>query len=73
LFEIADDIIEIKSSCRCGLKKASINARFDENNRIITEGSQVEIGGNEKYKAICRKCWKDKIRDEIDIEYNGSE
>lgn len=65
LFEIADDLEEIKSSCECGEKKASINARFDENCEIITEGSQVEIGGNDKYKAICRKCWKDKIRDKM--------
>lgn len=66
LFEIADDIEEIKASCECGEKKTSINARFDENGEIITEGSQVEIGGNEKYKAICRKCWKDKVRDKLD-------
>ena len=65
LFEIADDLEEIKSSCECGEKKASINARFDEKGEIITEGSQVEIGGNDKYKAICRKCWKDKIRDKM--------
>lgn len=65
LFEIADDIEEIKSSCSCGEKKTSINARFDENGVIVTEGSQVEIGGNDKYKAICRKCWKNKIRDKM--------
>lgn len=65
LFEIADDLEEIKSSCECGEKKSSINARFDENGEIVTEGSQVEIGGNDKYKAICRKCWKNKIRDKM--------
>ena len=65
LFAIADDLEEIKSSCECGEKKSSINARFDENGEIITEGSQVEIGGNDKYKAICRKCWKNKIRDKM--------
>ena len=68
LFEIADDLEEIKSSCECGEKKTSINARFDENGEIITEGSQVEIGGNDKYKAICRKCWKNKIRDKMKKE-----
>jgi thymidine kinase len=65
LFEIADDLEEIKSSCECGEKKTSINARFDENGEIIIDGSQVEIGGNDKYKAICRKCWKNKIRDKM--------
>ena len=39
LFELADDIEEIKSSCSCGDKKTSINARFDENGEIITEGA----------------------------------
>ena len=65
LFEIADDIEEIKATCSCGEKKTSINARFDENGDIITEGTQVEIGGNDKYKALCRRCWKNKIRDKI--------
>lgn len=70
LFEIADDIEEIKSSCECGEKKTSINARFDENGEMLTEGSQVEIGGNDRYRAICRKCWKDKIRDKINKKEN---
>jgi thymidine kinase len=65
LFELADDIEEIKSPCECGDRKTSINARFDENGEIITEGSQVEIGGNDKYKAICRRCWKNKVRDKL--------
>lgn len=65
LFELADDIEEIKSTCECGERKTSINARFDEDGEIVTEGSQVEIGGNDKYKAICRKCWKNKVRDKL--------
>ena len=65
LFEIADDIEEIKSTCECGENKTSINARFDENGEIIIEGSQVEIGGNERYRAICRRCWKNKVRDKL--------
>ena len=68
LFELADDIEEIKSTCECGDRKTSINARFDENGEIVTEGSQVEIGGNDRYRAICRKCWKDKIRDKMNKE-----
>ena len=62
LFEIADDIEEVKSTCECGERKTSINARFNENGEMVTQGEQLEIGGNEKYKAICRKCWKNKIR-----------
>ncbi len=70
LFELADDIEEIKSTCECGDRKTSINARFDENGEIVTEGSQVEIGGNDRYRAICRKCWKDKVRDKINKKEN---
>lgn len=65
LFELADDIEEIKSSCECGEGKTSINARFDDNGEILTDGDQIVIGGNDKYKGICRKCWKNKIRDKI--------
>lgn len=66
LFELADDIEEIKSTCECGERKASINARFDNNGEIITEGDQIMVGGNETYRAICRKCWKNKVRDKIE-------
>ena len=37
------------------------NARIDENGRIVTEGSQVMLGGNDSYIAMCHKCWKDAI------------
>ena len=73
LFELADDIEEIKSTCECGDRKTSINARFDEEGEIVTEGSQVEIGGNDKYRAICRRCWKNKIRDKIQKENEARE
>ena len=56
LFEIAESISEIKSVCTCGAK-ATVNARLDENGKIVTEGSQVLLGGNDRYVAMCRKCW----------------
>ena len=56
LFEIAQSITEIKSVCTCGAK-ATVNARIDGNGRIVTKGSQVCIGGNDRYVAMCRKCW----------------
>lgn len=59
LFEIADSIDEIKSTCSCG-RKTIVNARIDGNGEIITEGEQVEIGGNDRYIAVCRKCWRNK-------------
>lgn len=60
LFEIADSITEVKSVCDCG-KKAIVNARFDCNGNIVTDGAQVEIGGNEKYKSMCWSCWQKLI------------
>ena len=62
LFEIADSITEVKSICECG-KKAIVNARFDGNGNIVTDGAQVEIGGNEKYKSMCWSCWQKLINE----------
>ena len=59
LFEIADSIDEVKSTCTCG-RKTIVNARTDSRGQIVTEGEQVEIGGNERYMAVCRKCWRNK-------------
>ena len=56
LFEIADSIEEVKSTCTCG-RKTIVNARIDSEGRILTEGAQVEIGGNERYVSVCRRCW----------------
>ena len=61
LFELADSISEIKTVCECG-SKASVNARLDGNMRIVTEGDQVMLGGNDSYVAMCYKCWRKKIR-----------
>ena len=59
LFEIADTIDEIKSTCTCG-RKTIINARMDSNGDFVEEGQQVEIGGDDRYMAVCRKCWHNK-------------
>ena len=50
----ADHLIEIKTICHCG-KKATMNMRIDQQGKPMTEGSQVDIGGNDKYIATCRK------------------
>ncbi|MCM1505402.1 MAG: thymidine kinase [Muribaculum sp.] len=59
LFEIADTIDEIKSTCNCG-HKTIVKARIDSEGNIVSEGAQVEIGGNDRYVAVCRKCWRNK-------------
>lgn len=63
LMELADSITEIKTICECG-SKATVNARIDENGRIVTEGSQVMLGGNDSYTAMCHKCWMDRIKEQ---------
>jgi thymidine kinase len=54
LLALADALIEIKSVCECG-RKATMNLRVDASGRAIREGEQKEIGGNERYVALCRK------------------
>lgn len=50
----AEELSEIKTICHCG-RKATMNARIDEKGTIIQEGAQIEIGGNARYIALCRK------------------
>lgn len=59
LFEIAESIKEIKSVCKCGAK-ATVNARLDDNGKVLFTGEQVCLGGNERYVAMCRKCWLER-------------
>lgn len=73
LFEVADSIDEVKSTCTCG-RKTIVNARIDSQGQIITEGEQVEIGGNDRYMAVCRKCWRNKkiernSRDRLPLDF----
>ena len=56
LLEVADTIREIPSMCVCG-RKAIINARY-LGDKIIYDGEQIDIGGNDKYIALCHQCWK---------------
>lgn len=63
LFEVADSITEIKTICDCG-SKAVVNARIDSEGRVITEGEQVLIGGNDSYVAMCHKCWKKHVKEQ---------
>ena len=68
LMELADSLTEIKTVCACG-RKATVNARLDSRGRILTQGDQVFLGGNDSYIAMCHKCWKEKIKEQ---ERSGS-
>jgi thymidine kinase len=54
LMALADALIEIKSVCACG-RKATMNLRVDGEGRAVAEGRQTEIGGNDRYVALCRR------------------
>ena len=60
LFEVADSIAEIKTICECGAK-ATVNARLNAKGQIVTHGSQVMLGGNDRYIAMCHRCWTKQI------------
>lgn len=62
LLTLADDIEEMKTICACG-RKATMNIRLDGAGQRVREGAQVEIGGNERYRAVCPECL---YRDELD-------
>jgi len=59
LLAIADDVRELRTLCWCG-RKATMTLRFDESGDAVTEGAQVEVGGNEKYISLCRRHWLEK-------------
>ena len=51
---IADALVELKAVCHCG-RKATMNLRVDASGAAVREGAQTEIGGNDRYVALCRK------------------
>ncbi len=54
LLGIADSLVELKAVCHCG-RKSSMNLRVDESGAAVRQGAQTEIGGNDRYVALCRK------------------
>jgi thymidine kinase len=59
MLAIADDVREIRTLCWCG-RKATMTMRFDAEGKAITDGNQVDVGGNEKYISLCRRHWLEK-------------
>ncbi|PVZ72133.1 thymidine kinase [Pelagibaculum spongiae] len=56
----ADKLVELKTICHCG-RKASMNLRTDAGGNAVKAGSQVEIGGNDKYVSLCRNHFKQEM------------
>jgi len=65
LLGLADTLTELKTICHCG-RKATMNLRVDAAGRGVREGAQVEIGGNDRYVAVCRRHFKEAL--EITIQ-----
>lgn len=58
LFALADKCVEMKTICYCG-RKASQIAKIDPDGKMVSMDSpQIEIGGNDRYVSVCRKCYR---------------
>ncbi len=61
LLGIADALVELKAVCHCG-RKATMNLRVDESGAAVRQGQQTEIGGNDRYVALCRRHFTEALR-----------
>jgi thymidine kinase len=62
----AEELTEIKTICKCS-RKGIMNLRIDSSGNAVTEGAQVQIGGNESYVSLCMQCYKNKINKKEEI------
>ena len=62
LLALADEMREVRTICHCG-KKATMVVRQDNQGNVLTEGDQVQIGGNETYVSLCRRHWRAAMGD----------
>lgn len=60
LLALADSLREVRTICHCG-RKATMVARIGPDGRAVTEGAQVEIGGNDRYVSLCRRHWREAV------------
>ena len=60
LLGIADSLVELKAVCHCG-RKATMNLRVTDSGEAVGEGEQTEIGGNERYVALCRRHFAEQL------------
>jgi thymidine kinase len=60
LLALADSLVELKAVCECG-RKSTMNLRVDADGNAVREGAQTEIGGNDRYIALCRRHFMEKV------------
>ena len=61
LLALADNLVELKAVCECG-RKATMNLRVDAEGHAVAAGAQTEIGGNDRYVALCRRHFFERLR-----------
>ncbi|GIT90768.1 thymidine kinase [Jannaschia pagri] len=64
LLALADEMREVRTICHCG-RKATMVIRVDGEGRALTDGAQVEVGGNDRYVSLCRKHFREAIGDRV--------
>ena len=62
LLALADSLIELKAVCECG-RKATMSLRVDSEGHAVAAGEQTEIGGNDRYIALCRRHFMERLRE----------
>ena len=62
LLALADNLVELKAVCECG-RKATMNLRVDSQGHAVAAGAQTEIGGNDRYVALCRRHFFERLRE----------
>jgi thymidine kinase len=62
LLALADTLVELKAVCECG-RKATMNLRVDSEGHAVAEGLQTEIGGNDRYIALCRMHFFERLNE----------
>lgn len=60
LLGVADALVELKGVCHCG-RKATMNMRVDASGEAVKSGAQTEVGGNERYVALCRRHFSEAL------------
>jgi thymidine kinase len=61
LLALADTLVELKAVCECG-RKSTMNLRVDSDGRAVRQGAQTEVGGNDRYVALCRKHFMERTQ-----------
>ncbi|WP_299646023.1 thymidine kinase [uncultured Jannaschia sp.] len=67
LLALADELREVRTICHCG-RKATMVVRRDAEGRALTEGAQVEVGGNDRYVSLCRRHFREETGDRTPTE-----